>query len=68
MSTKIGKDTWVSVGLVLAIVAGVFSYGIMYQKVESLTSEVSMLRQKTDLMNTKLDTLIGQLKLAAYVP
>lgn len=52
-------ETLVPVGLVLTLLAAAVSFGVMYQRVNTLGDEVGILRVQMAEANSKLDRLIG---------
>lgn len=45
---KIDSNTTITVGLVVAIAGAIFSFGIMYQKVEGLVGVTAKIETKVD--------------------
>jgi len=60
------QETLVPIGLVLTMLAAAVSFGVMYQKVETLSGEVNVLRVQMAEANSKLDQLIGRQSVAIY--
>lgn len=53
------KDTLIPVGAVLIVLSAAFSYGIMYQKVATLTDEVAELNVAVQQLSKDVNQLIG---------
>ena len=55
------KDTYIPIGLVIIVLSAAFSYGIMYQKVATLTVEVTSLREDVQELNQSVAGLTAKL-------
>ena len=75
------KDTFIPIGAVIIVLSAAFSYGIMYNKVSTLTSEIVFVKENQEVMRTeqirqaeetariesKLDLLLGRPEGISYV-
>ena len=57
--TILTKDTLIPVGAVIIVLTASFSYGIMYQKVTGLESQVDGLNQSVMQLSKDINQLIG---------
>lgn len=57
----ITKDTLIPIGLVIIVLSAAFSYGIMYNKVATLTVEVTSLREDVQELNQSVAGLTAKL-------
>lgn len=65
--TVLSAETLLPIGLVLALLAGAVTLGMMTQKVNTLGDQVTTLQTQMAKANSKLDRLIGQLSITANV-
>lgn len=62
----ISADTLVPLGFVMVMVGAIWSFGVLWQKTETLKEEVAYLRQDVKLIGTKVDTILGRLNAISY--
>lgn len=69
MTSKITHNSLVSIGLVLTLSGVIFSAGILYNKVETNTTELKDFKKETKeqltSLNEKIDTLV-RIKIASF--
>ena len=56
------KDTLIPIGAVIIVLSAAFSYGIMYNKVSTLTVEVLSLRNDVKDLSNTVARLVGTLE------
>lgn len=56
------KDTLIPIGAVIIVLSAAFSYGIMYNKVSTLTVEVLSLRDDVKDLSNTVARLVGTLE------
>lgn len=64
--TVLTRDTFIPIGAVVIVLTAAFSYGIMYNKVQTLSDEVSQLRVEVAQINSTLNQLVGKLNTYSY--
>ena len=64
-SDKITTNSLIPLGLVITLLGAAISFGVMYNKVNTLSDEVNMLRIQTAEINSKVDKLVGRIGLTS---